>query len=64
MAKEKFKIGDVVKLVSGGPKMTVSDDPGKFTKVQVFCQWFAGAKLESGYFPEESLELVQDDLKE
>lgn len=34
----KFKIGDVVQLKSGGPKMTVSGEglmPGS-----VICQWF------------------------
>lgn len=25
------------------------------------CQWFAGKKLEEGYFPDESLEDAQDD---
>lgn len=54
-----FKIGDVVQLKSGGPKMTVSAiDKGK-----VFTKWFAGAKSESSYFPLEALILVEDDDK-
>lgn len=56
----KFKTGRIVKLKSGGPKMTCSDrqdhsDPGK-----VHCQWFAGSKMEDGWFPAESLEVVDD----
>lgn len=50
---EKFKKGDVVQLNSGGPKMTVSD-PSTLSDL-IYCQWFAGNKLESGGFPPESL---------
>jgi len=59
VAKEiKFSVGDIVKLKSGGPEMTVQvlpDPPAKYYR----CQWFAGKKLESGTFPADSLELVQ-----
>ncbi|WP_338876920.1 DUF2158 domain-containing protein [Spirosoma sp. SC4-14] len=54
-----IKIGDKVRLKSGGPIMTVThfnDLTGIFT-----CQWFMNGKLELGYFPEESLEKVVDD---
>ncbi len=54
MAKE-FNIGDIIQLKSGGPKMTVMSLPdvrGGYIR----CQWFAGSKLESGSFPQESLE--------
>jgi uncharacterized protein YodC (DUF2158 family) len=53
----KFQVGNIVKLKSGGPDMTVQvvyDD----AKVTYRCQWFAGKKLESGSFPEDSLEIV------
>lgn len=53
----KFAVGDIVKLKSGGPEMTVRtlpDPPRKYYD----CQWFAGKKLESGTFPEDSLEAV------
>ncbi len=48
-----FNIGDLVKLKSGGPKMTVQEvvDAGK-----VRCQWFAGAVLQSGLFPNLSVD--------
>lgn len=59
MAKEvKFSVGDIVKLKSGGPEMTVQtlpDPPGKYYR----CQWFAGKKLEAGNFPADSLEMVK-----
>ena len=56
-----YNIGDIVKLKSGGPEMTVrkvntnmSDEfSGSYQ-----CQWFAGKKLDSGVFPQESLVAV------
>lgn len=55
MANE-FVVGNIVKLKSGGPEMTVkavNDDRDYYT-----CQWFAGKKLEQGIFPGDSLEQV------
>lgn len=59
-----YNIGDVVKLNSDGPNMTVKLVPGYEMGAdearEVYrCQWFAGKKLESGEFPEASLELVK-----
>ncbi|CAB3767445.1 YodC family protein [Paraburkholderia solisilvae] len=57
-ASDKFNVGDIVKLVSGGPDMAVKS----FSTISggVFrCQWFAGKKLESGDFAPESLVLVR-----
>jgi uncharacterized protein YodC (DUF2158 family) len=63
--KDKYKTGDIVQLKSSGPKMTVvrylrSHIPGldadEDSGVKVRCQWFAGAKLESGDFLEDSLQ--------
>lgn len=56
----KFAIGDIIKLKSGGPEMTirsVRSTPNDYYD----CQWFAGKKLESGRFPEDSLEPVKAD---
>ena len=53
----KFAIGDIVKLKSGGPEMTVQSLPDAPSR-NYRCQWFAGKKLESGSFPQDSLELV------
>ena len=57
---DEFNAGDVVKLKSGGPKMTVvaTDLPGVMT---VRCSWFAGAKHESGSFPTHALVLFEDE---
>lgn len=51
-------IGDVVRLKSHGPKMTISG----FTKDKVtpICYWFAadGVTLHKEYFPQQSLILM------
>lgn len=56
----KFKVGDIVKLKSGGPAMTVKREHEEASSKQpdgtYACQWFAGKKLEIGQFPEDSLE--------
>lgn len=63
MSREnKFSLGDIVKLKSGGPDMTVKDvvlhhSSKEFTGIY-HCQWFAGKKLDTGAFPEESLVAV------
>ena len=44
---DQFKPGDVVKLKSGGPKMTV-DSVGTFLPgddIQAKCVWFEGKKM-------------------
>lgn len=57
-----FGLGDTVQLASGGPEMTINKisinhSTNKFSGMYD-TQWFAGKKLESGRFPEESLKLV------
>ena len=52
-----FEVGDIVKLKSGGPEMTVQIVLEGRNMYR--CQWFAGKKLESGDFPAGSLSLVQ-----
>lgn len=54
----KFGVGDIVKLKSGGPGMTVRQVPRDGARTYT-CQWFAGKKLEQGQFPEGSLEKVE-----
>ncbi|WP_074939181.1 YodC family protein [Ectopseudomonas composti] len=54
-----FKIGDIVRLKSGGPDMTIQVIPKPGYSSQYKCQWFAGKKLEDGIFPPDSLELVK-----
>ena len=48
---DNFVAGQVVKLKSGGPKMTVAEagiDQDK--DAYVWCRWFAGSKLEVSKF--------------
>lgn len=56
-SKASFAVGDIVKLKSGGPEMTVRMVPTDISRSYT-CQWFAGKKLEQGNFPGDSLESV------
>jgi uncharacterized protein YodC (DUF2158 family) len=56
--QNKFAVGDIVKLKSGGPEMTIQTLPEPLAEAYR-CQWFAGKKLEAGAFPSDSLELVR-----
>ncbi len=60
-SNQAFKTGDTVKLISGGPVMTVKN-PRHFD--WVLCQWFAGKKLEQGDFSPDSLIRVDINEKE
>lgn len=54
---EELKPGDIVKLKSGGPLMTISEavyDLGVLTD-KWLCKWFENNKLLSGEFPKNSL---------
>jgi uncharacterized protein YodC (DUF2158 family) len=50
---DQFQIGDVVRLRSGGPAMTVSaqHSNGKYN-----CQWFVDGEVKVATFAGESLE--------
>lgn len=50
-----FKPGDVVKLKTEGPKMTVSYIDGAGT---VTCQWFVDSNLKQGSFLPGTLQLA------
>ncbi len=57
---KKFKIGDKVTLVSGGPVMTISGhQESGFSSLlytgNVYCTWFNVDKLERGTFPEDAV---------
>ena len=54
-----FNIGDVVRLKSGGPRMTVQDIgdySAKGLKVGIYCVWFEGTKKLSSAFHPDTLE--------
>jgi uncharacterized protein YodC (DUF2158 family) len=57
---EKFNVGDIVQLKSGGPKMTVTDSVGT-SDDYLRTSWFAGSKHESGMFPVAALVSATDD---
>lgn len=60
----KFKVGDRVVLVAGGPVMAVEavlGYPAAEEQDLVRCQWFGGKKLESGVFPTASLRTAPDE---
>jgi uncharacterized protein YodC (DUF2158 family) len=58
---QKFKVGDVVRLKSGGPSMTVANY-GRYNydkKEKYLCRWFDDRhKHSEGVFSEEELEVV------
>ena len=69
-----MKIGDIVQLKSGGPKMTISEivrrpnnqwvkDIREQVLIDQFpeyveCKWFEGNDLRSGRFGEDAIKLV------
>ena len=49
--KLQFKSGDVVRLKSGGPKMTVMDIDGHGNHLDVVtCTWFVDGEYKPGKF--------------
>lgn len=48
-AASPFKVGDIVRLKSGGPQMVVVYVDGR----SVDCMWFVDSALESDEFPNE-----------
>jgi len=61
--ENKFKVGDLVRLKSGGPVMTASEvDGASYNRIR--CQWFGGKKLESGMFDIATLVPAGDDKDE
>lgn len=56
---DKLKIGDIIQLKSGGPKMTVT----KVFNDSVQAAWFAGSKKEVSAFPFEAVMTNQEEKK-
>lgn len=50
----EFKVGDRVKLRSGGPAMTVTSTSESRSR-SVFCRWFDNGILHSDSFEPETL---------
>ena len=53
MAETKFEVGDVVRLKSGGPRMTVVGR--MWGSDQLLCNWFEGVRSHMGSFPAKAL---------
>ncbi len=50
------KIGDTVKLVSGGPGMTIVEISGLLHPNKVLCEWYdSTAAKQSEWYPPEAL---------
>ena len=62
MANEKYepKPGDVVRLKSGGPRMTIASSNVTFSTEVWACQWFSGDELRTGDFAPEALEVATE----
>lgn len=58
MEQEKFKPGDIARLISGGPNMTVSQLPfiGADGVLFAHLHWFEGSELHGGSMPVTSLQ--------
>jgi len=59
-----FKIGDVVKLKSGGLRMTVVSIREQFDGVEIECEWFenlaiGGEAKAHGSFPPTALVIIE-----
>ena len=62
--QELYAVGEIVKLKSGGPDMTIKEvltDISDMPTGSYRCQWFAGKKLDNGIFPHESLVKVENE---
>lgn len=56
---QKWKIGDVVQLKSGGPPMTVR---GYEKGTDVICQWIDGKKPYTERYHEDQLQTYDDNI--
>jgi len=55
-----FKVGDTVKLKSGGPDMTVTRIGAAGGEPMVWCVWFEGSKDVYALFPPETLRAASE----
>jgi uncharacterized protein YodC (DUF2158 family) len=60
MASE-IKVGEVVRLKSGGPMMTVKKVEQFNSVMSANCDWFEGSEPKYGMFPVTSLKVVEEE---
>ncbi|MQW34927.1 DUF2158 domain-containing protein [Sinorhizobium meliloti] len=58
---ERIRLGEIVQLKSGGPKLTVNDAGSSSF---VWTSWFAGSKNERARFHVQSLQTARDEPQE
>lgn len=56
---EELSVGDLVRLKSGGPVMTVSTVGSQLGPNEAYCEWFSKDKLCHGSFVFATLEKVE-----
>ena len=60
MAEEEFKPREVVQVLSGGPKMTVTQvGTTQLGILSAWCVWFEGNRKIEGTFPVTALKHVE-----
>lgn len=52
---DQLKPGDVVRLKSGGPSMTVDEIIDEWGLKYLYCSWFDQNRMNRDRFPESSL---------
>lgn len=52
----QWKVGDIVRLKSGGPSMTVTAVGDNYGTLTVWCSWFISGKESTGTFPVDAVE--------
>jgi len=57
----QFNVGDVVRLKSGGPRMTIDRQNVGSNSENVVCLWFDGTKRTEGAFHPQTLSAVKED---
>lgn len=53
---EELTVGDVVRLKSGGPAMTITNIGDRYGVPTAWCTWFDQKGSQSGDFPPAALE--------
>ena len=56
-----FRVGDIVQLKSGGPKMTISEASPGLREGHWNRVWFEGSKRHAAIFKAETLKKVDGD---
>lgn len=59
MEESKYKVGDIVRLNSGGPMMTIDREERKFGIDGYICVWTDGETLWAEFFREEIITKVE-----